>query len=504
MKVAIYCRVSTEDQAEAKTIENQIEFSQKYCELHGLEIYKFYLDDGVSGTIPLFERPAGKRMFEDGKEGHFKAVYVYRLDRLARTTLDILSTHDKLDKQGIVLKSMTESFDTSTPSGKFFMTTLGGIAEIERSTIAERMKLGKARAIKEGRWPGGPPPYGYDIKDKLLVINQQEAETIKLIFKLYNEDDMSTIAIADYLTAAGYHTPSIGRNPKGKTANIWYGNKVWGILTNTVYKGEFRYGKNKPKENQKKFSCPAIITTIQWDQTQKKLKSNYFNAKRNAKHEYLLRGLIKCGSCGRNYCGDGSHNKGKYHYYRCTGNSSFRGKLVEKCRSKSVRADMLERIVWQDVSGYIKNNHLLLSQLKNLLEGYNQPTTGFEELKLLKQIVTGKEKEKLRVLSLYRKSLINEEEIKTQLCEINHDLKMLKQRKEALENKLKETAGLEKINSKDINLTELIQEKLFSADIALKRELISVLVESIIVFYDDIEKEVQVTINYYFEDSTYR
>ncbi|MEG6617148.1 recombinase family protein [Peptococcaceae bacterium 1198_IL3148] len=498
MKVAIYCRVSTEDQAEAKTIENQVEFAQRYCQLHNLEIYEFYLDDGVSGTIPLLKRPAGKRMFKDGKEGHFKAVYVYRLDRLARTTLDILNTHDKLDKLGIALKSMTESFDTSTPSGKFFMTTLGGIAEIERSTIAERMRLGKERAIKEGRWPGGPPPYGYVIKDKRLTVSQQEAEIIKLIFKLYTEAGMDTVAIADYLTATGYDTPTVSRNKDSKTVNVWYSSKVWAILQNTVYRGEFCYGKNRPKEKQLKFTCPAIIDQDQWDQAQKKLKSNYFNAKRNAKHQYLLRGLIKCGTCGRNYCGDGSHSKGRYHYYRCTGNSSFRGKLVTKCQSRSVRADLLEKVVWQDIWQYLTNNQTLINELLGLLNadrGRSATAAGIEELALLNKRISDKEREKVKILSLFRKSLINERDIEIQLRAINHDLAILNQRQRTIQNRQQQVTGPP---VESFSMVKLLQEKLLAADIGLKRELMAILVKDIIVFSNDMPEKPQVTINYCF------
>ncbi|MBM7855186.1 site-specific DNA recombinase [Desulfohalotomaculum tongense] len=501
MKVAVYCRVSTEDQAESKTIENQVEFAKKYCQLHQMEIYKFYLDEGVSGSKPLPERPAGRRMLSDAERKCFQAVYVYRLDRLARTTLDILNTHDKLSKLGIGLKSMTENFDTSTPSGKFFMTTLGGIAEIERSTIAERMRLGKTRAIKEGRWPGGPPPYGYQVVNKRLVINSGEAEVVRLIFRLYTEENMDTVSVADYLTAAGYASPAVTRNKKN-AANVWYGSKIWGILTNFTYTGEFVYGKNKSPEEQQKLYCPAIITRQQWEKARRKLKQNQFNARRNAKHNYLLRGLIRCGTCGRNYCGDGSRSKGRYHYYRCTGTSSFRGKLVKKCSSKYVRADILEKIVWEDILKFLNTRRNLLIELQQKLAAETGCASQSCEFDLIEGALRAKKEERLRILALFRKGVIGEDEVERQLSDINREMQLLQHRQRKLRLQRDTKSALQKQNLNLLNMAALLQEKILTADAAAKRELISVLVDSIVV--DTIReggKECpRVTINYCFAE----
>ena len=497
MKVAIYCRVSTEDQAESKTIEIQVQFAQKYCELQQLEIYNFYLDDGVSGSIPVSERPGGRKLLDDAERKLFDAVYVYRLDRLARTTLDILKTQDKLSKLGITLKSMTESFDTSTPSGKFFLTTLGGIAEIERATIAERMRLGKNRAIKEGRWPGGPPPFGYRIINKRLQINNSEAEIIKLIFNLYAQKGMDTVSIADYLTMSGCPTPSAKRG-KNKAAAVWYGSTVWSILTNSTYTGVYLYGKNKSPEKQQAFLCPVIIDKRQWEAAQEKLRSNSFNARRNAKRDYLLRGIIRCGNCGRRYCGDGSRRKGRNHYYRCTGNSSFRGKLVPKCSSKSVRADVIEKVVWDDILNFIQKAEHIQQKLLGMISAAELSDHETDELWALKKLITGKKQERNRVLALFRKGLITEQETEKQLTDINRELDDLQKRQNRYQGTIK-PLPIEDFSQQQI--VSLLQKRIAHADIAIKREIISALVESIII--DTAQKNnetvVTATINYCFD-----
>ena len=104
-KLALLLRVSSEEQRDRETIEIQREFLQEYCRLYGLEVVQIYADDGVSGTIPLHERPEGRRLLEDAKEGKFSTLLVYRLDRLGRSLLVIVDAHDRLQAFGVALKS---------------------------------------------------------------------------------------------------------------------------------------------------------------------------------------------------------------------------------------------------------------------------------------------------------------------------------------------------------------------------------------------------------------
>jgi site-specific DNA recombinase len=117
-QVALYLRVSSEEQRDRETIEIQDDFLEQYRSLYELEVAEIYKDDGVSGTIPLHERPEGRRLLEDAKEGNFGALLVYRLDRLGRSLLVIVDAHDRLQEAGVALRSATEPIDTSTPSGR--------------------------------------------------------------------------------------------------------------------------------------------------------------------------------------------------------------------------------------------------------------------------------------------------------------------------------------------------------------------------------------------------
>src|SRR5918997_2611462 len=104
-RVALYLRVSSDEQREKATIKNQGEFLDSYCRLHGLEVAGRYEDDGISGALPLHERPEGRRLLEDAREGKFGVVLVYRLDRFGRSLLVIVDAHDRLEEAGVAMRS---------------------------------------------------------------------------------------------------------------------------------------------------------------------------------------------------------------------------------------------------------------------------------------------------------------------------------------------------------------------------------------------------------------
>jgi site-specific DNA recombinase len=181
-RVALYPRVSSEEQRDRETIEIQEEFLEQHCNLYELEVAEIYKDDGVSGTIPLHERPKGRRLLEDARAGKFDTVLVYKLDRLGRSLLVIVDAHDRLQQAGVALKSATEPIDTSTPSGRLIFQMLASFAEYERENIAERTQAGQRRAFFRGRQVGAIP-YGYDIvaNDGAFVVVEEEAGIVREI-----------------------------------------------------------------------------------------------------------------------------------------------------------------------------------------------------------------------------------------------------------------------------------------------------------------------------------
>jgi site-specific DNA recombinase len=215
MRVGIYLRVSTEEQRERQSIETQRDFGERYCQLHQMPISEFYVDDGISGTVPLENRPGGKRILEDARRGKFDQLLVFRLDRLGRETRLILNAVAELEKFGIRVRSMTEEFDTATATGRLMLTMLSGFAAHERELIRERSMEGTRRLAEAGAWLGGIVPYGYHKQGERgqgrIVVSDEpipgfemsEAEVVRTIYRMSATEKKSCQKIADYLNRTG-------------------------------------------------------------------------------------------------------------------------------------------------------------------------------------------------------------------------------------------------------------------------------------------------------------
>lgn len=184
-KVAIYARVSTEEQAsEGYSISAQLQTLRQYANLYNWEIVDEYVDEGISGKN-ITGRPAMQRLVADVEQEKFQAVLVWKISRLSRNMLDTLTLLDKFEDYGVKFISYSENFDTSSPIGRLVVQLMASIAEMERNTLSENVKLGMKQRALEGSWNGGVI-FGYDSIEKELVINKEEAEVVKQIFTLYS------------------------------------------------------------------------------------------------------------------------------------------------------------------------------------------------------------------------------------------------------------------------------------------------------------------------------
>src|SRR6266567_6861309 len=173
-KVALYMRVSSEDQADRGTIDAQRDFLRQYASLYQLPVADEYADDGVTGTLPLGDRPEGRRLLQDAEAGRFGCVLVYRLTRLGRSLKALIEAHDILSCFGVTIRSATEPFDTSTPIGTFLFQLLGSLAQLDRAQVLEQLSRGRDRVARNGKWTDGLIPYGYTVdKEGRLTPNER-------------------------------------------------------------------------------------------------------------------------------------------------------------------------------------------------------------------------------------------------------------------------------------------------------------------------------------------
>ena len=162
MKVAFYTRISTDEDHQKYSLEAQKDRLENYCKglYDSFELFKIYKDTD-SGTH--MNRPALEEMLFDAENGLFNSLLVFRVDRLSRNVRRLSQMVEELTKHNVVLKSITEPFDTEPPAGKMMLQMLGVFAEFEHATIVQRTKVGMEKKAKGGEWCGGVVPYGYQL-----------------------------------------------------------------------------------------------------------------------------------------------------------------------------------------------------------------------------------------------------------------------------------------------------------------------------------------------------
>jgi site-specific DNA recombinase len=335
LRVAIYLRVSTDDQADKYGLDLQREAVESLIKSKGhLEdgspravlagTQYVYVDDGVSGTTDIGSRPGFSRLIEDliqAPEGKkpFNVVAVYRIDRFARKLKILMDVIDLFNQHGVKLLSANESIDTSTPFGRAILSIIGVIAELEIETMKQRTQDGRRQAVQKGVVMGENATYGF-IKnpDKTARVLEPEAKVVRMIFNLFITESKTPQTIADELrrlqvlspsSSAVFHQKRKGRPKKKNDPYFWRDLQVREILSNEMYIGVHYYHKYKdgtrlPKTEWKRsdFAYPTIIEKITFEMAQRrleKLKTINTNVAREIKsqHIYLLSGLLKCEDC---------------------------------------------------------------------------------------------------------------------------------------------------------------------------------------------------------------
>jgi site-specific DNA recombinase len=299
-----------------------------------------------------------QRMISDVENDKFQAVLVWKISRLSRNMLDTLVLLDKFEEYDVKFISYSENFDTSSPIGKLVVQLMASIAEMERNTLSENVKLGMTQRAKECSWNGGVV-FGYDSIEKELIVNSKEAEVVQLIFTLYTEGK-GLKAMANNLNKAGYITKH------GKHFSI---NGIATILDNTVYNGKIQWlqVENWDKKRRRgKNANPilvegkleAIISDEIWNLVQAKRQSKSFK-QRQSNEPFLLSSILRCPDCVQGMVPsittytrkDGS--KRKHRYYVC---GEFHNKGSSACKTNSIKAYEAEDAVINRITEFLNDS----------------------------------------------------------------------------------------------------------------------------------------------------
>ena len=377
IRCAIYTRKSTEEglDQEFNTLDAQREAAESYVNSQrndGWVVVPDRYDDG-GFTGANMDRPALKALLADVQARKVNCIVVYKVDRFSRSLLDFMKMMEILDKHGVTFVSVTQPFNTTTSPGRLLVNMLFSFAQFEREMISERTRDKMRAARRKGKWVGGYLVLGYDLSAKggALIVNRNEAERVRDIFRLYLELG-SLIPLVAELERRGWMMKAWTTREGRETGGARFTKTtLHNLLTNVIYTGRVKFdGELREGEHGR------IVDDDIWNQVQQQL--NRYGRRGGAnvrnKHGALLKGLVRCAGCRCGMIHTYVQKKGKllYRYYVCI-NAHQRG--WNRCTTRSVSAPELEGAVVDQIRGFAQRPEMLSEVLRRLEQERRQDAT---------------------------------------------------------------------------------------------------------------------------------
>lgn len=451
-RAGCYVRVSTENQLENYSIEEQTERLKSYCKAKDWTIARIYTDGGYSGGN--MDRPALKEMLNDIHNGSIDIVVVYKLDRLSRSQKDTLTLiEDEFIINNVDFVSMSENFDTSTPFGRAMIGILSVFAQLEKDQITERFTMGRIGRAKNGYYHGGPTaPTGYDYTDGELVVNEYEAMQIREVFdRFINGQSINSIR------------KHMSENYTNKYGNWSSHALVLNILRNDIYIGMVKFkgvsypGRHEPIITKDTFEMAQQLLT-----SEEREDSKTIYQKTPFKANNLLSSIIYCKHCGARFSG----NHGNYVCYS-RGKTNKRQIKDPNCKNKRWDIQKLDNIITDEIlklafdEDYI-NELAKKSESKEVKVDVSKVSERIENI----------DKQIAKLIDLYQVSGISIEQISDRIAK-------LKQEKDAISEKLANDKNLKLTIPRAKELLSKANQIFNTGDMAKKRLLVSSLIDYI-------------------------
>lgn len=532
MIAAIYSRKS-KFTGKGESIENQIQMCEEYGRKIGIEDFIIYEDEGYSGST--INRPKFKTMLKDAVSKKFHVVICYRLDRISRNISDFSNTIAALSKLSIGFISIKEQFDTSTPMGRAMMYISSVFAQLERETIAERIRDNMYELAKSGRWLGGTPPFGYTSEPVVYLDENLKQKKFFKLSPIKNELQLVSSIYDLYLklgSLSRLKSYLYKNNIKTRNNNDWDIKALQLLLRNPVYVrssktvidylskngihvfgkadgcGILTYNKRDSKANYKELKewvyavskHLGIIEDELWLKVQYKMDENKALAPRLiSESSGLLNGILKC--C----CGAPMHQKTGHiradgnvsKYYVCTNKIKY-GAL--KCKGKNIRADIIEAALLNKLFEIISLEKQFKAQIQEYKNLINIDSTE-KEIASINESIFLAEKQINNLVDQLSLDTSIVKYILPKIEKLNIKLEALKSRKTQLtESNPYTEAALSSINGFSSMLLSL--KSLFeNVDFNSKKQLINSMVEA--VYFNGESYEIDIKLNEEAEENSH-
>ena len=511
LSVAIYARVSSDQQADAGTVHSQIDALLERARDDGVivdEQLKF-IDEGYSGATLV--RPALEQLRDQAASGALDRLYVHRPDRLARKYAYQVLLVEELQRCGVELVFLNHELGR-TPEQDLLLQVQGMVAEYERAQMLERSRRGKRHAARRGSVSVlSAAPYGYRYTRKPegggeahyeLVL--PEAQVIQQVFQWVGDERVSIGEVCRRLQKQGVLTRT------GKTR--WDRSTVWGMLKNPAYQGTAAFGKTRAEPYQRplrpargrppqprhartvrtqptaewiQIPVPAIVSTELFEAVAGQLAENRKRS-RQRRHgaRYLLQGLLCCEHCGYAYYGKRSSYKtakGQRRtcdYHRCAGADADRFGGQRVCHNKPVRTDMLEQAVWQDVCRLLTDPQCLEQEYQRRLTTA-PPGEPWNHIEQLQHLIQKVKKGLTRIIDAYEDGYLDQADFQRRITRAQERLTQLQAQAQAVQDRDAECHELRLVIGHLEAFAGRVTEGLQTADWATRREIIRALVKEI-------------------------
>ncbi len=478
-KVALYCRVSTDNQEKAETIDNQLRDLNKVYSPD--EIVKVYKDNPGSGADP--DRVGLTEMRRDAQKHLFEVIGLWASDRLARDVKLSLILRDEFKELGIKIEVMGKEREDDSDLGKIMGIIEATMDEIERGRIKRRFTSGKNRRLSEGKLIGSYPPYGYKHirrdrekgTDASFEINETEAAVVRKIFSLYLKYE-SMLMVAVQLQKEGIKSRGKGRSEPG----LFQTSMVRKVLMRETYIGNQYHGKSSPclakfhihkirkyrftgrranpKDTWKVIKVPRIIDDEVFYRVQDILKHRAKHPIEMSKYEFLCQGFVRCAVCGRSY---GGRIQNGSLLYRCP--QAFTSNMNQPpCKSRSMSARKLDAAVWAFLSSLINDKDRIKNALLDLRVKKEKDKVSnkdsYDHLFVEKTILKNKRKNLFDLYSEEGISAYSKSDLKSKLSELDEKEMLLDRQMAELKNQMEQIKN-DGVLEKEIEETRRLYRK---------------------------------------------
>jgi site-specific DNA recombinase len=493
MRVALYARVSTQRQAQADGIAQQLDRLQAHAAGQGwmVVVENIFRDDGYSGAS--LKRPGLERLRDRAALRHLDRVLITAPDRLARHYVHQVLLLEEITATGCQVEFLDRPM-SQDPHDQLLLQIRGAVAEYERSLIAERMRRGRLRKLQAGLLlPWTRPPYGYRVdpdrpRDPAGVrCDEAEAAAVAEMFAWYAEEGRSLHRLAQKLRADGIPPPRV--------KSRWNVATLRGILINPVYTGEVFAGRIQETPRRLRAredwipvaAIPAIVSQEQFDRVQARLAQNrQFARRNNTAHPYLLRALVSCGVCGLaclGRCLPAGHR-----YYCCRGKLSPVNSCRDtKCSSRFIPAEQVEVLVWEDLRQLLTHPEAIRHALERAHGGHWLPQELRARRETLRRGQAGLTQQLERLTEIYLAGVMGLEEYQRRRRDLEQRQHALATQEQQLAGQAERQADIARLGLSVEEFSRRISHGLDLANWEQKRQLIEWFVARVVVTNGEVE-----------------